>query len=144
MLVADSKGFCCEQECLVCDTPTICRQCQPLFILVRDDCCHHTCATCSGTLPTDCTSCASPNLLHSGRCLSSCPPGYYGVFPTETTCQPCSQICLTCALGSENCLTCAPMLVFSSAGVCQCHDGWYRDGAVCKACPTGCLVCIAS
>lgn len=39
--------------------------------------CHSSCRSCSGGSSRDCTSCLSPRVLRSGRCISGCPDEEY-------------------------------------------------------------------
>lgn len=95
--------------------------------------CHLSCLTCNGSSESQCITCRSGRFSHDGKCLNSCPDGYYGdkkrqeCMACPTGCATCSNngFCLTCkenwmknkknrciASGSENCDECKWISMF--------------------------------
>lgn len=95
--------------------------------------CHSSCLTCNGSSESQCITCRSGRFSHDGKCLNSCPDGYYGdkkrqeCMACPTGCATCSNngFCLTCkenwmknkknrciASGSENCDECKWISMF--------------------------------
>lgn len=112
--------------------------------------CHESCATCTGTLATDCVTCASssPFLQPPGSCVASCTPlGKYA--ESNKQCTACDPTCGTCSgPTSSNCLTCTGSATpFLSAGTCvaECADDEFGatigSGAVCTSCHASCQTC---
>ena len=63
--------------------------------------CDSTCASCSGPLATDCTSCYTHATLSSGQC--TCDNPYYSyIISSPCTSYPCFN-CTTCYLGCASC-----------------------------------------
>lgn len=95
--------------------------------------CHLSCLTCNGSSESQCITCRSGRFSYDGKCLNSCPDGYYGdkkrqeCMACPTGCATCSNngFCLTCkenwmknkknrciASGSENCDECKWISMF--------------------------------
>uniref|UniRef100_A0A1B0AQK3 Furin-like cysteine-rich domain-containing protein n=1 Tax=Glossina palpalis gambiensis TaxID=67801 RepID=A0A1B0AQK3_9MUSC len=112
--------------------------------------CHSSCATCNGSAESQCITCRSGRFAHDGKCLNSCPDGFYAdkkrqeCIPCPTGCATCSSngFCLTCQenwtrnkkgkciiTGSENCDECAGPLACTS---CPAH--FMLDGGLCMEC----------
>lgn len=101
-----------------------------------------TCATCSGPNPDDCLSCNMPYYLDSisGKCVTTCPSGYWGD-SSSNTCKLCyqailatsyEQTCYRCTQGtSRDCTACVAGVAFFYApnGTCllSCPPGWWND-----------------
>uniref|UniRef100_A0A8C1P646 Growth factor receptor domain-containing protein n=1 Tax=Cyprinus carpio TaxID=7962 RepID=A0A8C1P646_CYPCA len=133
----------CHQTCAYCEgpDPTQCLQCEKGLVLDPNtmmcgvtgdsDCpprtflqnnqftcqaCHRLCQSCEGPEPFDCQTCALPNYLHNGTCVSKCPAGTYSAHEEADGvelgfCMPCDHVCATCAGASpRDCLSCAPDL----------------------------------
>jgi hypothetical protein len=109
--------------------------------------CHYSCASCTNTLPTGCTSCPSGRTLSSGSCL--CPSGSFdnGVV---VACQPCASTCLNCSDGlASTCTACYPLQLRtispSPLGSCLCIGSYYDSGAlICSVCSATCLTCVGT
>lgn len=66
--------------------------------------CHSSCSTCNGSSETQCITCRTGRFSHDGKCLNSCPDGYYGDKKRQE-CMPCPTGCETCS-SNGFCLTC--------------------------------------
>jgi len=139
-----------KDKCNTCDSgyvlddhkcPTTC----PLYKYEKDGkCsrCEELCEVC--TSDTNCTKCASPNLLHLGDCVPLC-PNHYVKHPTEDKCIPCSDIskCIVCKAENTNeCIECESNSVLHD-GICKekCPKGHYLVGTDCKDCSKNCESC---
>lgn len=81
------------------------------FFLCSCASCHSSCATCNGSAESQCITCRSGRFAHDGKCLNSCPDGYYA--------DKKRQECVACPTG---CATC------SSNGFClTCQENWTRN-----------------
>jgi len=119
----------------------------------RDVCvaCAESCATCSGPLATECTTCAAsyPFFDSPGSCLASCLPiGKYA--DSSSVCQPCGATCGTCTgPTSSDCASCASAdtpFLHSSMCVAECpsigtFSGVVGSVATCVTCESSCLTC---
>ena len=65
--------------------------------------CHSSCTSCNGSSETQCILCKPGRYSLEGKCLNSCPDGYYSD-KKRKECLACSTGCATCS--SDNCLTC--------------------------------------
>ena len=76
-------------------TPSAPLVCSPATFNNAGKClpCYSTCASCRGSGPDRCISCAAPFLLEQGFCLLSCGQGYY---QEMGNCLLCSNECKTC------------------------------------------------
>lgn len=66
--------------------------------------CHLSCLTCNGSSETQCITCRTGRFAFDGKCLNSCPDGYYGDKKRQE-CMPCPNGCATCT-NNGFCLTC--------------------------------------
>ncbi|XP_029372303.1 proprotein convertase subtilisin/kexin type 5 [Echeneis naucrates] len=113
--------------------------------------CDPSCGECIGAGEESCLSCA-PGLMYirkEGRCLPSCPQGYYHE-AAHRTCEPCHASCRACSgKGSHNCDSCYTGYQLSE-GMCQskCDIGQYPvlkgSGHACRDCHRSCLECQGS
>ncbi|KAM4616687.1 extracellular matrix organizing protein FRAS1 [Polymixia lowei] len=151
-----TDGDCRECECQNAQVTCYLRSCPtcPLGTLKEpregqccSDCrqvqCHADCLSCS-TSPDHCESCRDPKtLLHNGRCLSVCPPGYY---PQGRVCAACQPSCASCSSGWE-CQSCGGSLLplLSPDGercLASCPSGSYQhDHTHCRRCHESCSEC---
>ena len=127
--------------------------------------CLYPCASCaSSATQSTCLSCfvsiaGAPKYLSVGKCLTSCPAGYYGD-PITYQCTKCPANCLTCT-SATSCSTCPILPVTTTTtststtmttstfpylyknwcyGVCP--DGYYPDSTNnCQLCDSNCLTC---
>ncbi|XP_029024628.1 proprotein convertase subtilisin/kexin type 5 [Betta splendens] len=110
--------------------------------------CDPSCGECIGGGEHGCLSCdlGLVFLRKEGRCLPSCPQGYYHD-PVHRTCEPCHASCQTCsgkdAQSCESCYTGNRL----SDGECEsmCDIGQYLSikgsSHVCEDCDSSCLEC---
>ena len=106
-----------------------------------------TCATCSGSAPTQCTGCASPqHLLASGVC-DLCPVNQYYASSDKTckpctltqyynsgddSCKACDTSCATCSGSGTHalCTGCANPTNLLASGKCDvCPSNQYYDSS---------------
>jgi peptidoglycan/xylan/chitin deacetylase (PgdA/CDA1 family) len=116
--------------------------------------CDATCATCSGPLATDCTTCPTGNYKSATGCVpcSTCKPGTVQTAacgPTkDTVCTACDPTCVTCSGPlPTDCNACVAGSYKSATGclACsKCKPGTTQTAAcgpasdtVCTACPPG-------
>ena len=109
--------------------------------------CDDSCATCSGTLPTQCKSCPLNTyfLTTNSSCVACDVDGY---FISGNNCTQCDSSCLTCngALAT-NCLSCpsspvATYLLSSNHSCIACNaDHYFISGSECLQCDSSCLTC---
>ena len=99
----------------------------------------YTCTTCSAGTDSDCNSCDTGFFLHpnsGGKCLDSCPPGYWDDTSTNT-CESCYTnitgpyyTCATCSGGgaNDNCDSChSGTFLHASQCISSCPDGFWED-----------------
>lgn len=109
--------------------------------------CSKACATCYGSLPTQCLSCSSPKLfLYSlSTCLQECPRGWKSN-KEETECQPCPPSCANCdaKFACENCKLGYFLRTDTRTCVVACPEGYYHDRITktCQPCHPDCEACI--
>uniref|UniRef100_A0A8P4K7M3 Fraser extracellular matrix complex subunit 1 n=1 Tax=Dicentrarchus labrax TaxID=13489 RepID=A0A8P4K7M3_DICLA len=106
--------------------------------------CHPSCWLCTGPSADNCTSCPSPTNLHEGRCVPSCPQGF---FTQDNQCQACHPSCQTCSGPSQaDCTSCPPLASLQS-GYCRtsCEDGHFLNAVTgeCLKCSSDCQRCTA-
>lgn len=65
--------------------------------------CHSSCSSCNGSSESQCILCKPNRFSLEGKCLTSCPDGFYGD-KKRKECLPCPTGCATCS--SDTCLTC--------------------------------------
>ncbi|XP_042177181.1 extracellular matrix organizing protein FRAS1-like [Oncorhynchus tshawytscha] len=118
-LAVPHQGTCCPE----------CKQVQ----------CQSDCLSCSGT-PDHCESCKdSTSLLLDGRCVSTCPRGYYA---DGKVCAACQSSCATCENDFE-CSSCGGSLLLNNRHcVATCDLGSYQDPTQCLRCHASCSVCV--
>ncbi|CAI9719185.1 6-like protease kpc-1 isoform X2 [Octopus vulgaris] len=95
-----------------------------------DSLCHKDCIDgCHGETAFDCKACKYFKLLSNGKCVSSCPKGFYG--------NPETQLCHHCI---DQCQLCTGPLVTNCK---SCEDGFYMDKAnqKCSPCKKPCDTC---
>ncbi|MED6293237.1 hypothetical protein CHARACLAT_008691, partial [Characodon lateralis] len=84
--------------------------------------CHPSCQHCTGPSAENCSSCLSPSSLFEGRCVPTCPQGF---FTQDNQCQACHPSCQTCSGPSQaDCASCPPQASLQS-GYCTtgCQEG---------------------
>ncbi|KAL4449624.1 hypothetical protein ABPG74_007447 [Tetrahymena malaccensis] len=158
----DQTGKCqnnCPQNCIFCDSPTVCTRCKPLTYLVNQQCqtqcnsnqyaddsqqicvpCPNFCDKCSLD-PKKCQQCASNFVLYQDTCMSSCPDGSYK--DSNNICQSCQQNCSQCD-SSIICKQCKDGFYLYQNQQClaNCPDGYYNDSNNnCKQCQSNCIQC---
>ncbi|XP_045923579.1 proprotein convertase subtilisin/kexin type 5-like [Micropterus dolomieu] len=110
--------------------------------------CDPSCGECIGDREDSCLSCALGliYLRKEGRCLPSCPQGYYHDI-AHRTCEPCHTSCRTCSgKDSQSCGSCYPGYLLSD-GLCEsmCDMGQYPVikglGHACEDCDSSCMEC---
>jgi proprotein convertase subtilisin/kexin type 5 len=93
-----------------------------------------------------CTKCLQPDFLLKGRCIASCPTGFYNNYDDQT-CIGCHPSCSSCfTSGEEGCRAC-PRAKCLEAG--QCKDtcttnlnlGFYEAAEASARCGSRCSVC---
>ncbi|XP_055929177.1 furin-like isoform X1 [Argiope bruennichi] len=104
--------------------------------------CYPYCEQCSGPNTQDCVYCDSRYLWLEGRCVETCPDGYFNM---NDECYLCDRQCSKCE-SNENCLRCKDGF-FLHLGKCykSCPFGFYSDGRnECRSCHSECLHCSGS
>lgn len=108
--------------------------------------CDTTCATCSGSLPTNCKSCSLPRYYIDGQCVLQCPGAYFGENSTATCIRDCpdqtfgysvSKICCPCnnclkcsGFGSNQCISCTgTLLIQETTCVTTCSSDFFYNQA---------------
>ncbi|XP_061672611.1 extracellular matrix protein FRAS1 isoform X3 [Syngnathoides biaculeatus] len=106
--------------------------------------CHPSCLRCTESSADSCTSCPMASSLHEGRCVHTCPQGF---FVQDGHCQACHPSCQTCSGASQADCTSCPPLADLNAGHCRtgCQDGrfLYTSTAQCLECSPDCQRCTA-
>ncbi|XP_061789194.1 proprotein convertase subtilisin/kexin type 5b isoform X2 [Nerophis lumbriciformis] len=115
--------------------------------------CDPACRQCRGPADRDCLTCRDGfvYMKQSGRCLKTCPPGYYP-HSWSNTCLKCHPTCKTCTGdGALSCQSCyhGYRLIGSSICESQCLIGYYEgyqsasesDKPDCEPCDPSCLGC---
>jgi len=164
-------GVCmpCSEKCLECEKRTNyciigCKQpflfkdhqclenCGLGFTSINGTCvpCDSDCEACrmdSFTNQLTCLKCASPKLLHQGKCVVKCPNG---MFPNENSeCEFCNKACKECfGRTNHNCYECQTNLGYLMLGenYCDfliCTQGTYYNLTTlqCVNCPDVCTEC---
>ncbi|TNV87626.1 hypothetical protein FGO68_gene3328 [Halteria grandinella] len=122
--------------------------------LIAENACDYPCATCSAKSRTTCLSCITnkdniaERYLSSGRCVSSCPDGY---FNSNFTCTKCAADCKTCTNGAT-CTSCdtsvkSKIRYMNSASRCiaACPAGQFGNvDFYCDTCDSNCAACASS
>uniref|UniRef100_A0A3B4AGL3 VWFC domain-containing protein n=1 Tax=Periophthalmus magnuspinnatus TaxID=409849 RepID=A0A3B4AGL3_9GOBI len=150
-----SEGDCRECECrgghVTCYVRS-CPTCTPGLLSVTQEgqCCpqcqqvrcHSDCSSCSGR-PDLCESCSDPKaVLHLGRCLPQCPPGFY---QDHHVCRACAPSCLSCS-GPSQCDSCGHQGALLSPDRLQCvsvcpSGSYQHDHMHCRECHSSCSEC---
>jgi proprotein convertase subtilisin/kexin type 5 len=88
-----------------------------------------------------CATCMSGYYLLNGKCLTTCPSGYYQSALT-LSCVICMSNCLTCS-NSTGCLTCANSIYTAPSCSGNCSTGlyWSSTSNSCVSCYTTCATC---
>lgn len=126
-----------------------------MLALKNTSCCDPSCATCSGTANTDCTSCNQGFDHSNGMCTSNCPNHTY---PKNGECLACASSCTQCINSSTECTECTAPLVLKNSACCDvscatcsgttnmdcltCPDGTYLKNNQCLACSSPCATCM--
>lgn len=124
----------CEANCANCqDRPDYCISCEHHLVKHENKCfaacpektyetedfrcadCHSSCQYCNGSSESQCILCRPNRFLLGGKCLNSCPDGYYGD-KKRKECLMCPTGCAIC--NSEKCLTCKTDWVMNKKGKC--------------------------
>uniref|UniRef100_A0A1A9VBT7 Furin-like cysteine-rich domain-containing protein n=1 Tax=Glossina austeni TaxID=7395 RepID=A0A1A9VBT7_GLOAU len=107
--------------------------------------CHSSCATCNGSAESQCITCRSGRFAHDGKCLNSCPDGFYADKKRQE-CIPCPTGCATCS-SNGFCLTCQENWTRNKKGKCiitgseNCDESEYYDNSHCHPCHSTCETC---
>ncbi|KAM8864960.1 extracellular matrix organizing protein FRAS1 isoform 2-T3 [Synchiropus picturatus] len=139
----NAEATCYVRSCPTCPPGTLtvahadrcCPECHPVQ-------CHRDCLSCSGS-PDHCDSCKDPkSVLHRGRCLTSCPAGF---FSNGTTCEACRASCSSCSSGLD-CQSCSSQRPLLSPDGDQCvnscpADSYQHDLRRCRRCHHSCSTC---
>ena len=89
--------------------------------------CHHSCGTCVGPNPDQCTSCSPKLQFFNNTCLNDCPTGWYSNF-VSPTCQVCSPRCKSCKYKTDLCTDCNDEQVWHDYKCFdRCRQGMFRD-----------------
>ncbi|XP_047425540.1 proprotein convertase subtilisin/kexin type 5 isoform X2 [Mugil cephalus] len=109
--------------------------------------CDPSCGECIGGGEDSCLSCA-PGLVYlrrEGRCLPSCPQGYYHD-AAHRTCESCQGSCRACS-EKDSCDSCYPGYLLLSDGRCESmcekdqHPVIKGSGYACEDCDSSCEEC---
>ena len=89
--------------------------------------CHSSCATCTGPLDTDCTSCGAAE--------------FQTIVPSA--CMPCSNNCSTCAQVFDRCGSCQLGFYLDASYKCDAcvKDQFGVVGSLCVQCQSNCRKC---
>ena len=137
-----------DRKCQGCTTAGDCTASQ-YFVAIcsgtaNSECraCHVTCGSCVAGGADACTSCAGSLVLHSGKCLNSCPVGRYA---DGNVCKACDSTCYSCdGAGSQACTSCAgARYLYASTRECRtsCPAQYYRVAATNDNRCERCTVC---
>lgn len=154
----------CEANCASCqDRPDYCTSCDHHLVMHEHKCysscpvhtyetedyncasCHSSCSTCNGSSESQCITCRSGRFAFDGKCLNSCPAGYYGDKKRQE-CVACPRGCATCS-SNGFCLTCKDNWTKNKKGKCiangsdNCDESEYNDNGHCHSCHSTCETC---
>ncbi|XP_074526804.1 extracellular matrix organizing protein FRAS1 [Halichoeres trimaculatus] len=106
--------------------------------------CHSSCGLCYGPSAENCTSCPALSSLHEGRCVHTCPQGF---FSQDNQCQECHPSCQSCTGPSQaDCSSCS-LFTSLESGYCRtsCRDGEFLNPETghCLRCSSDCGRCSA-
>lgn len=153
----------CEANCASCqDRPDYCTSCEHHLVMHEHKCfaacpkntyetedfncadCHSSCSSCNGSSETQCILCKPNRFSLEGKCLTSCPDGFYGD-KKRKECLPCPTGCATCS--SDTCLTCKEDWVKNKKDKCvtkgsnNCDESEYSENGRCHSCHSTCETC---
>ncbi|XP_035383608.1 proprotein convertase subtilisin/kexin type 5 [Electrophorus electricus] len=109
--------------------------------------CFPSCATCTGSLANQCSSCEAQYYLdkESSSCVTSCRDGYY-TSHEEKLCRKCSESCVKCT--SPTVCTECPQGTSLMGNRCRktCEPGTFYDESnnACEPCHEACATCAAA
>lgn len=154
----------CEANCASCqERPDHCTSCDHHLVMHENQCysacpahtyetedyncasCHLSCLTCNGSSESQCITCRSGRFSHDGKCLNSCPDGYYGDKKRQE-CMACPTGCATCS-NNGFCLTCKENWTKNKKNRCiangseTCDESEYYDNGRCHTCHSTCETC---
>ncbi|XP_037934689.1 furin-like protease 2 [Teleopsis dalmanni] len=154
----------CEANCASCqDRPDYCTSCEHHLVMHEHKCysacplhtyetedyncasCHSSCATCNGSAESQCITCRSGRFAFDGKCLNSCPDGYYADKKRQE-CVSCPTGCATCSINGF-CLTCRENWTRNKKGKCiitgseNCDESEYYENNHCHSCHSTCETC---
>ncbi|XP_055845205.1 furin-like protease 2 isoform X2 [Episyrphus balteatus] len=154
----------CEANCASCqDRPDYCTSCDHHLVMHEHKCysacplhtyetedyncasCHSSCATCNGSSESQCITCRSGRYALDGKCLNSCPDGYYSDKKRQE-CVACPTGCATCS-SNGFCLSCKDNWMKNKKAKCivngseNCDESEYYDNGHCHPCHSTCESC---
>nr|XP_005987835.1 PREDICTED: proprotein convertase subtilisin/kexin type 5-like [Latimeria chalumnae] len=168
LYVADNKCYRCDATCQTCFGPQAldCSSCYSGYFLDQDSSCvehcplgffsnpatqlceqcSFTCESCKGK-SENCLRCKNEDyslFLFEGRCVFSCPDGYFG--SADGLCEKCDRSCQTCDESKTKCSTCIKGLYLENDQcLSECSVGYYPDeDGTCKHCSAHCNICDGS
>jgi hypothetical protein len=120
--------------------------------------CHAYCSVCTGSLPSQCSSCANSSspvviyylAINSTICDPNCPNGQYVDAAVANLCSACASQCVRCASSPTNCFQCAFNYFLDEVNnncTAVCPSGQYNDLVItanyyyCRLCTAGCRTC---
>jgi hypothetical protein len=136
----------CPPGCSACvANPQVCDSCVAGTIKSGTTCvrCNSACATCTGSLISECATCALGRTKTAANLCIACPRNC-------ATCDNTGNTCLTCFPGfiisggkcnlgcSAFCATCDSSNIFTCTG---CGNGLFLLNSKCMACPANCVTC---
>ncbi|XP_025062352.1 extracellular matrix protein FRAS1 isoform X12 [Alligator sinensis] len=140
---AENNCLACKDHSHVLKAGVCVTSCGQGFYIRNGICnaCDQSCETCYSDR-LSCLTCASDRVLHSEKCMSECPAGYYA--GSTRRCRACHESCSTCTGPLATHCTSCPLSLALRQGQClsSCGEGFYRDHDVCKGCHPSCHACI--
>lgn len=151
------------------ETSVVCLKCQPGLVrsVLENKCmsscpggfylnqetracdpCHESCATCIGSLPTQCSLCQDHTFYFERKCVEKCPIGFRPDVNRQE-CVPCPQGCGKCT-SDQKCIKCKEEWIFAHGEqVCipeigvLCGKGSFRadENVDCEPCGSNCRSC---
>ncbi|XP_043934421.1 proprotein convertase subtilisin/kexin type 5-like [Protopterus annectens] len=166
--VVDGSCYDCDPSCQTCFGPQRldCSSCFRGYFLDQEGACIENCPLgyfgntdfllcekCSDgceiceTSSDNCIKCRDDEyslFLHEGKCLASCPEGYFQ--NNEGSCEACDSSCQTCDESKTKCLSCPEGLYLENNNcVTNCSLQYYPDeDGFCKKCAAHCNICYDS
>ncbi|XP_060618166.2 proprotein convertase subtilisin/kexin type 5 isoform X2 [Anolis sagrei] len=152
----------CDSSCKTCgETADTCTSCPKERFLSAGSCVHvcpeghfgnvktKQCEKCADgcekcSRPSYCLKCLfdsdMPRYLFRGKCVHTCPTGY---FAEHEICQMCSKSCSTCEENATRCISCeSPFLLEQGKCKLACSEKHFVVDGVCHPCPENCQECI--